>query len=99
MTNIQRFYFLIKHISLRWRLTLVSLGLLTLLLGSLSILILFTANQALLVNQSIALQNEARVATNSIKSHPLRITLPPGPPVGPLPDSLKLAATFLVQKL
>jgi two-component system OmpR family sensor kinase len=99
MLNIQRFYFLIKHISLRWRLTVVSLGLLTILLGSLSILILFTANQALLVNQSIALQNEARVATNSIKARPFKITLPPGPSVGPLPDNLKLAATFLVQKL
>src|SRR5882724_6832549 len=96
---VQNNAFLIKHISLRWRLTLVSLGLLTILLGSLSILILFTANQALLVNQSIALYNEARVATNSIKAHPFKIMLPSGPPAGPLPDSLKLAATSLVQKL
>jgi two-component system, OmpR family, sensor kinase len=99
MRGIRQFYFLIKHVSLRWRLMLVSLGLLTILLGSLGILVLFTANQALLVNQSIALQNEAHVATNGIKARPFKVVLPPGPPVGPLSANLKIEAAFLVQKL
>src|SRR5438477_10985071 len=88
-----------NRIPIRWRLTLVSLGVLTLLLSALGLIILFTAEQALLSNEATALRNEARLAVSGIRGHPFGITEPPGPPSGPLPPNFELSAAVLVQKL
>ncbi|HEY4384914.1 MAG TPA: hypothetical protein VGN34_10615, partial [Ktedonobacteraceae bacterium] len=78
MRSIHQLSAMIHRIPLRWRLTLISLGLLTFLLGTLGVLVLFTAEQALLVNQALALRNEAHVATNGLKEHPFGLTAPSG---------------------
>lgn len=87
------------RIPIRWRLTLVSLGLLTLLLGSLGVIILLTAEQALLSNEAAALRGQARLAVNSIHGHPFDLARFPGPPPASLPPNLKVPAQVLVQKL
>lgn len=88
-----------QRIPIRWRLTLVSLGVLTLLLGALGIIILLTAEQALLSSEATALRKEARLAVSGIRDHPFGITEAPGPPPGPLPPDFQLSAGVLVQKL
>ncbi|HTD19859.1 MAG TPA: hypothetical protein VK667_10050, partial [Ktedonobacteraceae bacterium] len=62
-----------NRIPIRWRLTLVSLGVLTLLLSALGLIILFTAEQALPSNEATALHNEARLAVGGIRTHPFGI--------------------------
>jgi len=99
MWSMKRLQGLVNRITIRWRLTLISLGVLTLLLGALGFVILFTAEQALLSNEAMALHNEARLAAVGIKSHPFLLTTPPGPPPGSFPPSLKRNASTLVQKL
>src|SRR5258708_37467759 len=84
---------------IRWRLTVVSLGVLTMLLSALGLIILFTAEQALLSNEATALHNEARLAVNGFRNHPFGIVEPPGPPSGPLPSDFQIPAGILVQKL
>ena len=69
-----------NRIPIRWRLTLVSLGVLTLLLSSLGLIILFTAQQALLSSEATALRSEARLAVGGFRTHPFVIVEPPGPP-------------------
>jgi two-component system, OmpR family, sensor kinase len=88
-----------NRIPIRWRLTLVSLGVLTLLLSALGLIILFTAEQALLSNEATALHNEARLAVRGFRNHPFGIVEPPGPPSGPLPSDFRILAGILVQKL
>ncbi len=88
-----------NRIPIRWRLTLVSLGVLTLLLSALGLIILFTAEQALLSNEATALRNEARLAVGGFRNHPFGIIEPPGPPSGPLPADFQIQAGVLVQKL
>jgi two-component system, OmpR family, sensor kinase len=88
-----------NRIPIRWRLTLVSLGILTLLLGALGIIILLTAEQALLSNEARALRNEAYLAVSGIRGHPFVITQPPGPPSGPLRSDFEDPAALLVRKL
>ena len=88
-----------NRIPIRWRLTLVSLGVLTLLLSALGLIILFTAEQALLSSEATALHNEARLAVGVFRTHPLGIVEPPGPPSGPLPSDFQIPAEVLVQKL
>lgn len=88
-----------NRIPIRWRLTLVSLGVLTLLLSALGLIILFTAEQALLSNEATALHNEARLAVRGFRNHPFGIVEPPGPPSGPLPSDFQILAGILVQKL
>jgi len=88
-----------NRIPIRWRLTLVSLGVLTLLLSALGLIILFTAEQALLSNEATALHNEARLAVGGFRTHPIGIVEPPGPPSGPLPSDFQISAGVLVQKL
>jgi len=99
MWSMKRLYGWTNRITIRWRLTLVSLGVLTLLLGALSIILQLTAEPALLSGDATALRNEARLAVNGIHGHPFGITEPPGPPPGPLPPDFELPAAILVQKL
>src|SRR2546429_3678298 len=84
-----------NRIPIRWRLTLVSLGVLTLLLSTLGLIILFTAEQALLNNEATALRNEARLAVGGFRNHPFGII----EPSGPLPADFAIPAGILVQKL
>src|SRR5260370_7356309 len=88
-----------NRIPIRWRLTLVSLGVLTLLLSALGLIILFTAEQALLSNEATALHNEARLAVGGFRNHPFGIVEPPGPPSGPLPSDFHIPARILIQTL
>jgi two-component system, OmpR family, sensor kinase len=88
-----------NRIPIRWRLTLVSLGVLTLLLGTLGGVLLLTAEQALLSNEATALRNEARLAASGLHDHPFGVAEGSGPPPGPLPPDFELPATVLVQRL
>ncbi|HTI13486.1 MAG TPA: ATP-binding protein [Dictyobacter sp.] len=56
-----------NRLSIRWRLTLVSLGLLTILLSGLGFIILFTAEKALLINESVSLRSEVHVSARDLK--------------------------------
>jgi two-component system OmpR family sensor kinase len=89
----------IDRIPIRWRLTLVSLGLLTLLLSTLGIIILLTAEQALLSNEATFLRNEAHLAVRGIHEHYFEIAQPPGPPAGAAPTDFKLSAAIVVSRL
>src|SRR5438132_11576208 len=73
-----------NRIPIRWRLTLVSLGVLTLLLSTLGLIILFTAEQALLNNDATALRNEARLAVGWFRYHTFGIIEPSCPSYGTL---------------
>lgn len=96
----QRWRYIANKISIRWRLTLVSLGLLTLLLSSLGIIILFTAEQALYSNEGTSLRYEARLAVNSLKNRPLRLADAPGPPPGTFdPITTSVPLKILAQKI
>ncbi|GLV56574.1 two-component sensor histidine kinase [Dictyobacter sp. S3.2.2.5] len=88
-----------NKVSIRWRLTLISLGLLTLLLSALGVIILFTAEQALYSNEATSLRYEARLAVNSLKNHPLRLVDAPGPPAGPLDPTSDIPLKILAQKI
>src|SRR3984893_15825685 len=99
MWSIKRFQRWTNRIPIRWRLTLVSLGVLTLLLSALGLIILFTAEQALLSSEATALRTEARWAVGGFRNHPFVIVEPPGPPSGPLPPDFQMPAGILVQKL
>lgn len=57
MWSTKRLQRLANRIPIRWRLTLVSLAVLTLLLSALGIIILLTAEQALLSDEATALHN------------------------------------------
>ena len=74
-----------NRIPIRWRLTLASVGMFTILLSSLGIIILLTAEQALLSDEATALRNEANLAVSGLRGHPFGIAQPPGPPSGSLP--------------
>jgi two-component system, OmpR family, sensor kinase len=89
----------VKRISIRWRLTLAYVGLLTLLLGGLGIIILITAQNALLSNEATALRHEASLAVNGIRGHPFVITRAPGPPPADMTKDLQRPAEILVQRL
>ncbi len=92
----------IQRIPLRWRLALLSLGLLTLLLGALGIIVSTIAQQVLVTNEVSVLQNEARVAVKGVmKSIPLHQNrpfqavyhfYPPGPPA---PNFTPIAISLL----
>lgn len=88
-----------NRIPIRWRLTLISLGVFMLLLGTLGIVLLLTAEQALLSDEATSLRNEAHLAVSGIRGHPFAVTEGPGPPPGPLPPDFELPATILVQRL
>src|SRR5436853_7098365 len=99
MQRMKRLQELANRIPIRWRLTLVSLGLLTLLLSTLGIIILFTAEQALLSDEATALRNEGRLAVSGLRGHPFVLTASPGPPAGPPPPDLALPTKVLVHNL
>ncbi len=99
MRRMKRLQELVNRIPIRWRLTLVSLGLLALLLGALGGIILFTAEQALLSNTATALHNEAHLLTRNMKDHSFELALPPGPPPGTLSPSLQTSVMILAQRL
>ena len=88
-----------NRIPIRWRLTLVTVGLLTVLLSALGIVILLTAEHALLSTEATALRNEAHLAINGTRDHPFIMVPPPGPPPGSPPANFKLHAEILAQKL
>lgn len=66
MGNRQRLFRFIQRIPTRWRLVLVSLGLLTLLLSALGIIISLVAEQNLMNNEINVLQSEAQVAAKGV---------------------------------
>jgi signal transduction histidine kinase len=66
----RRLYPLINRIPIRWRLVLLSLGLLTLLLSASSVIISIIAEQSLLSNEVDVLRNESRLAMRGIKDRP-----------------------------
>lgn len=55
-----------QRVPIRWRLALVSLGLLVLLLSALGIIVSFIAEQALVTNEVNVLHNEAQVALKGV---------------------------------
>lgn len=99
MWSLKRLARWVQRIPIRWRLTLVSLGMLALLLGTLGTVILLTAEQALLSSEATALHQEARLAVSGLRNRPFGIAEAPEPPPGPLPPDFGLAASILVQKL
>src|SRR5437016_3548783 len=99
MVNMRRLHRWVDRIPIRWRLTLVSLGLLTILLSTLGIIILLTAEQALLSNEATFLCNEANLAVKGIHERSFEIAPSPGPPSGPPPSNFKSSATILVNRL
>jgi two-component system OmpR family sensor kinase len=100
-----RLYSFLQHfmqrLSIRWRIALVSLGLLTLLLVALGILILFATERTLLTNQATALHNEARLAVGGLRNHPFFINEPSTslPPTASFPPDLQHQAQVLADKL
>ena len=93
-----------RRVPIRWRLTLASLGLLTLLLSVLGVVILFAAERALDMNEANALWNEASLVMKSVNEHQRKFPLAfskfsPAPPSGPISPYLLDAAKTLAQKL
>ncbi|MGH2493124.1 MAG: sensor histidine kinase [Ktedonobacteraceae bacterium] len=79
----RRFYRLINRIPIRWRLVLLSMGLLVLLLSLSSVVISIIAEQSLLANEVNVLQNESHLAMRGIKGRPFApsdVFLTPGVP-------------------
>ncbi|HKV58265.1 MAG TPA: histidine kinase dimerization/phospho-acceptor domain-containing protein, partial [Ktedonobacteraceae bacterium] len=66
----RRFYRLINRIPIRWRLVLLSMGLLVLLLSLSSVVISIIAERSLLANEVNVLHNESRLAMRGIKGRP-----------------------------
>src|SRR5450432_2584900 len=93
-----------SRVPIRWRLIIVSLGLLTLLLSVLGVAILFAAEQALDMNEANALWSEARLVMKSVNEHQRKFPLafsrfPVLPPSAPISPGLLAAAKTLAQKL
>ncbi len=93
-----------QRIPLRWRLALLSLGLLTVLLGALGLIVSAIAQQVLVTNEVSVLQNEARVAVKGVikdfrpQNRPFSAVYhfyPPGPP----PPGFAPAANSLLHAL
>lgn len=62
-----------RRMPLRWRLALASFVLLAVLLAALGTVVSFAAQRALLLNEANALQNQARVASNSLHGGTLAV--------------------------
>jgi len=95
----QRLQEVTERIPIRWRLTLISLGLITVLLSGLGFVVLFTAERALLNNQAEALRNEGFQAVKGIKGHPFVLVPLPGPTAGHLSSELRAPLTVLAGRL
>lgn len=79
----KRFYRFVNRIPIRWRLVLLSLGLLALLLSASSSIISIIAEHSLLTNEVDVLHNESLLAMRGIKNRPfvpLTIFFPPDTP-------------------
>ena len=91
----------ITRLPLRWRLTLVSFGLLVVLLTALGAYVSFTEEQTLFTNQALTLRQETRLASGPLKSagvalaHPGEI-LAIG---GALPSKAVTTLTFTARRL
>jgi two-component system OmpR family sensor kinase len=99
MRKERRFSRLTRHIPIRWRLTLISLGVLTLLLSVLSIVISLVAEQALLANEVTVLHNDARLAETGINNRSFGFAQFSYPPPGPPPPRFAITATVLAYRL
>lgn len=94
----RRLYRLINHIPIRWRLVLLSLGLLALLLSTSSVIISIIAEQSLLTNEVGVLHNESFLALRGIKNRPFvpsDIFFSPGTPT----PGFKATAAELARRL
>lgn len=98
MTSLREFG---RRLPIRWRLALVSFGLLALLLSSLGVLISLTEEQTLLTNSANALHDEAQLAIAAGKGHALALVKPGVKPplVGNPPLDFGTRAMSLVQQL
>jgi two-component system OmpR family sensor kinase len=67
----QRIQTLLTRLPIRWRLALASFGLLVVLLSILGGLISVTVERLLFSNEALALHDEAQLALNGTKGHPL----------------------------
>ena len=79
----KRFYRFVSHVPVRWRLVLLSLGLLALLFSASSVIISIIAEHSLLANEVDVLHNESILAMRGIKNRPFEpstIFFPPGTP-------------------
>lgn len=79
----RRFYRYLNRIPVRWRLVLLSLGLLALLLSASSMIISIIAEQSLLTNEVSVLHNESFLVAKGIKNRsfvPSDVFFPPGIP-------------------
>ncbi len=66
MKKNRRFHYFMERISIRWRLALVSLGLLIILLSGLGIILSLIAEQVLMSNEVSVLHSEAQVAFQGV---------------------------------
>jgi two-component system OmpR family sensor kinase len=94
-----RLNLLTRHVPIRWRLTLISLGVLTLLLVVLSVVISLLAEQALLANEVNVLHNEAHLAVTGIKGRAFDLARISEPPPGPPPPNFLVTAADLAHRL
>lgn len=94
----RRLYHLINRIPIRWRLVLLSLGLLALLLSASSVVISIIAEQTLLTNEANVLHNESLVAMRGVKNHPFYPSSIYSPP-GPSSPGFETAAAELADRL
>ncbi len=94
----KRFYRFISRVPVRWRLVLLSLGLLALLFSASSVIISIIAEHSLLTNEVDVLQNESLLAMRGIKNRSFEQSTFFFPPTTPSPDFVP-AATALAHHL
>ncbi len=99
MWKTRRFSKLARHIPIRWRLTLISLGVLMLLLSVLGVVFSLVAEQALLENEVSVLHNEAHLAINGIKNRFFDLDQLSYSSPGPPPPYFTATATTLAHRL
>jgi signal transduction histidine kinase len=98
MPKKKRLFSFINRIPIRWRLVLLSLGLLTLLLSASSVIISIIAEHSLLTNEVDVLQNDSLLAVRGIKNRPFEPSNVFFPPVTPVPG-FEPAASELARRL
>lgn len=90
------------RLPIRWRLTLLSFGLLAILLAALGTLVTLSEEHTLLANQAVALHREARLASSGLRQSSLTLArsdrlLPAA--IGSISPNAQPALTYLVQHL